>query len=267
MPILHASILGIVQGLTEFFPVSSSGHLILVPRLLHWADQGLAFDTVMHLGTLTALLWFFRIDLLTLFRQVRQQDREGTDARRFVLQIIVATIPALALGFLFKDLEETYGRNAWLVAGSLAGWGLVLLAADRFTRSRVFTTQNVTSIRWKQAIAVGLAQPLSLIPGTSRSGITMTAGLFAGLSRETAARFSFFLSMPITAAAGFYGLFKVVKTGTGGEGVLPLIVGFLVAAIAGAWAIRFLLSFVAKRSYDVFAYYRVALALLVVLVV
>jgi undecaprenyl-diphosphatase len=260
-------VLGAIQGLTEFFPVSSSGHLILVPILLGWPDQGLAFDTVMHLGTLAALLWFFRRELVSLTVRFFKRDADGRRARIFVLKLVVATVPAVIAAFLLKELIETAFRSGRLVAFNLALWGLVLLWADRSAVSSSAEKDSVELVSWKQAVAVGLAQPLALIPGTSRSGITITAGLFSGLSRAAAARFSFFLSIPVTAGAGLSGLLDVLEQGSGSEGILPLAIGFLSATIWGLFAIRFLLSYVAKRRYDLFVAYRLALALVVFLLV
>jgi len=254
LDILRGFVLGAVQGLTEFFPVSSSGHLILVPVLLHWQDQGLAFDTVLHLGTLVALFWFFWKDIVSLIKR---------RAWPFLIKVIVATLPAAIIGFLLNDFIEEHLRMAWLVAADTAVWALVLFAADRYSSKQKSSLEDFEKVSWKQAMAVGLAQPLALAPGTSRSGITITAGLFSGLSRQAAARFSFFLSIPITAAAGLSGLLKVMKHGAGIDGMMALVVGFLSALCFGIFAIRFLISYVAKRHYDGFVAYRLALALVV----
>lgn len=260
---LRGGVLGLIQGLTEFFPVSSSGHLILLPRLFGWQDQGLAFDTVLHLGTLAALLWFFWSDVTSLVVRGFARGQAGVSARTFIAKVIVATIPALAVGFALRDWVDASGRMSWLVAADTAFWALVLLAADRFGASRSTSTASMEQVSWKQAIFIGCAQPIALLPGTSRSGITITAGLFSRLSRETAARFAFFLSIPVTAAAGLNGLLNVYKHGAGPDGMIALAVGFIVAAASGAWAIRFLLSYVAKKRYDIFVAYRLALALVV----
>lgn len=265
---LHGLILGVVQGLTEFFPVSSSGHLILVPILFGWRDQGLAFDIVIHLGTLSALLWFFRKDIVSLFVRAIGAHQEGRQtARRFLAQVALATLPALIIGFLAKDVIETFLRGWQIVAVDLVLWSFVLLYADRRRRDEQTLTKHVERLSWKQAMLIGCAQPLALLPGTSRSGMTITAGLLLGLSRETAARFSFFLSIPITAAAGGYGLLKILTRGVGEqESTGMLVAGFLAAGLSGAWAIRFLLSYVAKKPYTPFVIYRLALATLVLFV-
>lgn len=262
--LLHGAVLGLVQGITEFFPVSSSGHLILVPSLLGWRDQGLAFDTILHLGTLAALLWAFRKDIADLLS--RAFGRKDKAAWRFILQVIVAAIPGLLFGALFGDMIEQTLRQPLLVAFDLAFWGLILLIADRIAAKRQNAVTDVHRVTWVQTMVVGLSQAVALFPGTSRSGITMTGGLFSGLDRKTAVTFSFFVSIPTIAAAGGYGLLKMLRAGVPeGEGGM-LIVGFLVAAIAGAWAIQFLRSYVSKHSLAIFVWYRLALAAIVLLV-
>lgn len=265
--VIQAVFLGVVQGVTEFFPVSSSGHLILFPAWFRWEDQGLAFDTVLHLGTLAALLWFFRTDLFSLARDGMRSGADGARARSFCLRVSVAALPALAAGYLFFDAIERWMRHAWLVAFDLTFWAMILFVADRFSSSskRPWTAANGFSVTWRQAIVVGCSQPIALLPGTSRSGITMTAGLLTGLSREAAARFSFFVSIPVTAAAGAYGLLKMARHGVGGDAILTLSAGFFAAAITGAFAIRFFLSYVSKHRLDPFVFYRLALALAVLL--
>jgi undecaprenyl-diphosphatase len=252
--IIRGLVLGAVQGLAEFFPISSSGHLILVPVLLRWPDQGLAFDTVLHLGTLVALLWFFRVDIVDLWRR---------KAWKFLLKVAVATLPALIIAFFANDWIEANVRQGWIVAFDLALFGLILLGADRWSEGKKSRVDAYESVSWGQALAVGFAQPLAIIPGTSRSGITITAGLLAGLTRQAAARFSFFLSIPITAAAGLHGLLKVASEGIVADQAVSLVVGFLSALGFGLFAIRFLVSYVAKHRYDGFVIYRLILALVV----
>lgn len=263
---LQALILGVVQGLTEFFPVSSSGHLALTPRLFGWQDQGLAFDTVLHLGTLCALLFFFRGYLLGIFRQaMERQPAVARPARRLLSQLVIGALPSLAIGFVLQNWIEQFGRNAWLIAFNLVAWSLVLLVADRYVERHPSQLTHVEEVSWKKAMFIALVQPLALVPGTSRSGITISAGMFAGLPRGVAARWSFLMSIPVTAAAGGYGLLKLIlHRQLDQEGSL-LFIGFLAALISGAWAIRFLLSYVAKRRYDFFVFYRLALALVVLL--
>jgi undecaprenyl-diphosphatase len=266
--LFHGVVLGVVQGLTEFFPVSSSGHLILVPALLGWRDQGLAFDTVLHLGTLAAVIWAYRAELSDLVR--RSIAGKDTASRRLLAcRVLIAAIPGLAVGFLFESLIERSLRGPLLVAFDLAFWGVMLLVADRVAARRTQSVTDIYHLSWGQVVWVGLSQAVALLPGTSRSGITMTAGLFSGLDRKTAVDFSFLVSIPTIAAAGAYGMLNIVRDpsvlGTGG--ILPLVAGFLAAALGGAWAIRFLRSYVAKHPLDVFVWYRFALAAVVLLLV
>ena len=251
MPILHAIVLGIVQGITEFLPVSSSGHLILVPILLGWPEQPLAFDTVVHLGTLAAVLVALRDDLPKLF----------AEKGKLGWMILAASVPALGIGFLFKDQIETVLRSPMIVAASLAVWGVLLWVADR--RMKAAAEGKVENVGYHRAMMIGLAQAIALIPGTSRSGVTITAGLFMGLNREAAVRFSFLLGIPAIAAAGALGLLEIA-TGKVQVDLLPMAVGFLTSFAFGFIAIRFLLKILKSTSFVPFGIYRIALAVLVV---
>lgn len=265
MDLLHVLLLGAIQGVTEFFPVSSSGHLILTPVLFGWEDQGLAFDTILHLGTLVAVLWAFRGDLADV--GTRALVKKEPAARRLTLQVIVAAIPALAVGALVEPLVEGVLRGPILVAADLAFWGVVLFFADRYAASHAHAMSKTTQITWTQTLVIGCSQVFALLPGTSRSGITMTGGLFAGLDRKTTVDFSFLVSIPTIAAAGGYGILKMIRSGMPSDGMLPLALGFLAAAVTGAWAIRFLRSYVSKNTFTPFVWYRLALAALVLVLV
>jgi undecaprenyl-diphosphatase len=269
MFIVQAVVLGIVQGLTEFLPVSSSGHLILVPTLFGWTDQGLSYDTVLHLGTLLAVLWFFRQSLIQLVKELfSKQPAQVEAARTLLIQLVVCSLPALVLGFILNDWIENVSRKPWLVVIDLAFWGLVLWRADYVSKDRVAGAEEsptaLPRILWSQALMIAIAQPIALLPGSSRSGITMTAGLFMGLSRSAAARFSFLLSIPVTAAAGGYGLLKWITQGA--DTTTPssmLVIGFIAALLSGVFAIRFLLSYVSHRRFTPFIVYRLVLAVAV----
>ena len=233
MPLLHAIVLGIVQGLTEFLPVSSSGHLILVPHVFGWPDQGQTFDAVMHIGTLAALVAYFRIELVDLAR--------GTLSRRVGLILLAATT---------------------------AFWGVVMWVADRRAAAKAASARDpLEHVGWSRALVVGGAQAVALIPGTSRSGITITAGLFAGLDRATAARFSFLLGIPITGAAGSYKLLQLMKTGVPAGQAGPLAVAVLAAFLSGWLAVWFLVGYLRRRSLTPFVIYRLALAAAILLAV
>lgn len=260
---LQAIVLGAIQGLTEFLPVSSSGHLIIFPVLFGWKDQGVVFDALVHFGTFFALIWYFRRDLLELLQRVLKKDRASID---FCLRVIAATLPALLLAYFFGDQIESVARATWIVAVSLAVWGFVLLFADRWSSSRESRLDAYQQISWKQALIIGFAQPLALIPGTSRSGITITAGLFSGLNRKAAAQFSFFLGIPVTGLAGLYGVIQSFK----GSVALSLgshLAGFISALVFGLFAIHVLIRYLKKNGYAVFVLYRVLLAILLLALV
>jgi undecaprenyl-diphosphatase len=250
--------LGLVQGLTEFLPVSSSGHLILVPLLFGWPDQGLAFDAVTHLGTLGALLAYFRSELWAMLT--------GALSRRLALMIAVASVPAGLAGVLVGKWIETRGRSAVVIAAATALWAVVMWMADRRAAAAPpGGTEPLAHMTWGQSLSVGLAQALALVPGTSRSGITITAGLLAGLDRATAARFAFLLSLPITAAAGGYKGLHLVKQGVPGADIGPLLLAVLVAFASGWFAVWFLVTYLRTRSLVPFVIYRLILAGIIVL--
>jgi undecaprenyl-diphosphatase len=265
LELIRGLILGAVQGVTEFFPVSSSGHLILVPALAGWEDQGLLFDTVLHLGTLMALLWVFRTDIRDVFMGTfRKRDKE---AGRFLSMVIAASLPGIVFGGLFARWIQANVRGVTPVVIGLVFWGAVLWAADRFASARKRPVTEVQRLTWTQTLVVGFAQAIALFPGTSRSGITITGGLFAGLNRAAAVRFSFLVSIPTIAAAGGYGMYKLASQGFGSAGIIQLSAGFIAAALTGAWAIKFLRSYVEKHSFTPFVIYRFALAILALLLV
>ena len=259
MTLFQAFVLGAVQGLTEFLPVSSSGHLFLVRYLLEWPEPGLAFDVALHVGTLVAVLWYFRREWIALaaaaMRLVRQREARTPEERR-VLFLILATIPAALGGVLLADYAETIFRHPRITAIALITLGLLLWIVDRLApRIRTLDT-----MRWQDALVIGVAQIVAFVPGVSRSGATMTAGRALGFDRQTAAVFSFLMSMPIIAAA----LLKEAPHAFGpGEPMAPILVGITASMVSGWVAIAVLLRFLSHRSYGVFAVYRVALGLLV----
>jgi undecaprenyl-diphosphatase len=259
----QAAVLGIVQGLTEFLPISSSGHLLLVPFLFGWAPHGLAFDAALHLGTAAALLAYFWRDWLSLARAALvglgdPKARLDPHWRLFWL-LIVGSIPAGVVGLLLESTIESAVRQPWLVGLLLIAFGLLMLVVDRAAS----LARGLERVGLGDAVAVGLAQCLALVPGVSRSGITITAGLLRGLDRAAAARFSFLLSTPITVAAALYSLRKLTGPGAASSDLLALLVGVLAAAVSGWLAIGFLLRFLQRNSLAVFVVYRVLAGLLV----
>ena len=258
MTLVQAIVLGILQGLGEFLPISSSGHLIVVPWLLGWREHGLAFDVALHLGTLVAVLYAFagdwwRLVSATLRGALRGRPFAEPGGRMFGL-IVLASIPGAVAGKLLESWAETTFRSPALVAASMAALGVVLLFADRRGGAR-----EADSLSLVDALIIGLAQALALIPGVSRSGITISAALFLGLRREQAARFSFLLATPITAGAA---LLKVPHLLHGG-GVKVALAGIGAAAIVGWLSIFFLLQYVRTRTYRPFVWYRFAFAAVV----
>jgi undecaprenyl-diphosphatase len=260
MTYTQALVLGVVQGLTEFLPVSSSGHLILVPRLFGWPDQGLAFDAAMHLGTLGALLAYFRLELIDLVL--------GELDRGVAALILAASLPALAIGWLAHAWIEEHLRSPLIIAAATAGWGLVMWWADRRAiAARGGDGDPLARVGWAQGLTVGCAQALALVPGTSRSGITITAGLFARLDRATAARFSFMLGIPVTAAAGGYKLLHLLRDGVPPGEAGPLALAILVAFGSGWLAVWFLVNYLKRRSLQPFVVYRLILAAVIFFVI
>lgn len=263
MSLLEAIVLGIVQGLTEFLPISSTGHLRVVPAFLGWEDPGTAFTAVTQLGTMLAVVIYFRHELVriavTWTRSLRDPGLRSELDARMGWYLIIATIPISVMGLLFEDQIETGARDLYLIGAALIGLGLLLLVAEHVgSHTRVFVT-----VRLPDAVAVGFAQALALVPGVSRSGATITAGLFIGLRRDTAARFSFLLSIPAVVLSGVYQLVGFLGD-TGGEGAGPLVVATLFAFVSGYLAIAFLLRFLATHTTKVFVAYRVVLGTAVI---
>ncbi|MCG2634979.1 MAG: undecaprenyl-diphosphate phosphatase [Gammaproteobacteria bacterium] len=252
----RALLLGLLQGLTEFLPVSSSAHLILVPQLLGWEDQGLAFDVAVHLGTLTAVLWYFRRPVLAMTQaswdQVRHR-KSSADAR-LTLAVVVATIPAGVGGLLLNDLIEGPLRSPLVIATTTVIFGLLLGWADH----KPAQSRDENSLRWPDILIIGSAQALALIPGTSRSGITMTAALFCGLNRAAAARFSFLLSIPLILAAGGMKGLDLLQS----PQPIPwaaLTVGTVSSAISAYLCITLLLRWLGTLGFGPFVLYRLLL--------
>ena len=264
LELLEAIFLGIVQGLTEFLPVSSSGHLLLGQYFIGMDQErfGLPFDAAIHIGTVVAVVWFFRRDLLAMtrafLRSLPRPDFSDTEVRMAYL-ILVATLPAALIGFLFEDFFATEVRSPWVVVFNLVFVGALFLVAEA-----VGTKTHVASkLGFLGALGVGLAQATALVPGVSRSGATITCGLFLGLRREEAARFSFLLSVPVTASAAALSVAETAEEGMSGHEVAIFVGASASAAVVGYLAIAFLLRFLVNHSLRVFAYYRFALAAVV----
>ncbi len=282
MLIIEAIVLGLVQGLTEFIPISSSGHLIIVPWLFGWEDKilnSLLFDVALHLGTLIAVLWYFAADWVCLIRAGIDsilQRRIGNDAdRRMAWFLIVGCIPGGIVGVLaeskitsmFHEPGTPHLRSAMIaMAVIIALLGALLFWAERLARH----VRGMNQMTWRDSILIGLSQALAIFPGVSRSGSTITAGLALGLKRDAAARFSFLLGAPIIAGAGAKSMLELASQFRHGQvpsgGLLLFAVGFVVAALSGYLCIKFLLRYLQRHSTDIFVYYRWALAALIVVV-
>lgn len=259
MELWQIIVLAVIQGVTEFLPISSSAHLILPSQVLGWADQGLAFDVAVHVGTLGAVIWYFRqtvVKLTSAWVVDTSQRRVGPDSG-LAWAVIAATIPAGVAGLLLNDVIETTLRSGLVIAASTVGFGLVLWWSDAVGRRN----RSLDSLAMKDALIIGAAQALALIPGTSRSGITITAALFLGLSREAAARFSFLLSIPLILAAGLLKTLELVEQGvTTDWGAIAL--GTVLSFISALVCIHLFLTFLERLGLMPFVIYRLILGAL-----
>lgn len=263
MDLWHQLILALVQGLTEFLPISSSAHLILLPNLAGWVDQGLAFDVALHVGTLSAVIIYFRHELVRMSRDWAQSltTRRHTAESRLAWGVLIGTVPVGLCGLLFKDIVETSLRSPVVIAVATIGFGLLLWWADhQGTRKR-----DEHSLALKDILIIGIAQAVALIPGTSRSGITITAGLMLGLTRPAAARFSFLLSIPVIILAGLLEAVSMIETATPVEWD-AMFTGAAVSGISAYLCIHFFIKLLDKIGMLPFVIYRVLLGCVLLLV-
>ncbi len=262
MNVLEAIILGLVQGLTEFLPISSSGHLRIVPAMLGWEDPGAAFTAVIQLGTMAAVLLYFRRDLWNIavawVRELRLPFKQRSTDANLGWFILLGTIPIAIFGFVFSDQIESGARSLYLIGTALILFSFVMLAAEHYsTRQR-----EITEINGRDGIFIGFAQALALIPGVSRSGATISAGLFRNFDRTAAARYSFLLSVPAVVLSGLFELRDI--GGPGSASVGSTIVATIAAFVSGYAAIAWLLRYLANHSLAIFVYYRIPLGILVI---
>jgi len=262
MSILWSVVLGAVQGITEMLPISSSAHLVLSPWFFGLKDQGLAFDVALHLGSLVAIVIAFRSDWLRLVKRglalLGQGLKPKDHDQKMVYYLILATIPGALAGYFFEDVVEATLRSPYIIVFTLVFYGILLMLMDKYGQKK----KSFNDISLKDAIFIGFAQALALIPGTSRSGVTITAGLFRGLKKEEAAKFSFMLSAPIILGAG---IFKVPSIPFSEFGSPYIWVGIVSTFVFTLIAIRFVLVYVKNHSYKIFAYYRFFLAGLILI--
>lgn len=265
MPLYRVVVLAIVQGLTEFLPVSSSAHLALAPWLLGWKDPGLTFDIALHLGTLAAVvIYFFRawVQILLQGFGVRAgSDEELRRNPRLLWLLAVGSIPVGIAGYIFKDKAETTWRNPYIVGTMLIVIGLVMWLAEWASRGR----KNLAQVNWTDSVLIGASQALAIVPGTSRSGITIAAALFRDLDRPSAARFSFLLATPAIAGAAAKALHDLMKNGGLPQGMAtPFLVGVIVSAVTGAIVIAFFIRYLRHGTLHYFIYYRIIFGIIVI---
>jgi undecaprenyl-diphosphatase len=263
--ILKAILLGVVQGLTEFLPVSSTAHLRIIPSFFGWGDIGASYTAVIQVGTMIAIILYFRNDLMNMTKamltSLKTRDFKSKDTRLLIM-IIIGTIPIVIFGFVLKDLIRHQFRNMYVVAASLIFFSIVLYIADKVTKKQ----KDISNIDNKDGLIIGFFQALALIPGASRSGSTISGAFFRNMTREDAARFSFLLSIPAVLLSGVYELFSQKATLLSGESaVLSLIIATVVSGVVGYWSIWFLLSYIKKHSMMLFVVYRIIFGILIII--
>jgi len=264
MSLLQVIVLSIVQGISEFLPISSSAHLALAPWLLGWKDQGLTFDIALHFGTLLAVLAYFFRDWVQIIAQgfgLRWgQDEQLTRNKGLLWLLAIATVPVGVFGFVLKDKAEQEWRNPTLIASMLVGVGLLMWLAERVSRRK----RNLSGVNIVDSLAIGFAQALAIVPGTSRSGITITAGLFRDLDRASAARFSFLLSTPAIGGAALAAFMDLMEQGGIEPGMMTsFVTGIVVSALSGCIVIAWFLRYLQRGSLHFFVGYRITLGLLI----
>lgn len=268
MTIFQSIVLGLVQGLTEFLPVSSSGHLIFLPHFFAWGEHDLVFDIILHFGTLFAVVFYFRKKLwnliLAFFNYKKDISIQAKNDRRLSWLIFFSIIPAGLFALFFDDYIENVFRSTTLVGVNLIFWSLVLYFSDKYNK-RQKELKDLTQISWKNNFFIAGAQALALIPGTSRSGITMTAGLFSKLDKSSAAEYSFLMSVPIIFIAGAKNILDLWQNGLGDFKISVLLVGFFVSFFSGFLAISFFLKIIKKWDFTPFVVYRILIGILILL--
>jgi undecaprenyl-diphosphatase len=265
MPLYQAILLAIVQGLTEFLPVSSTAHLALIPEIFHWHDPGLGFDIALHVGTLFAVFIYFFRDWVTVIANglgfSYGNSKPDENSRAMLWYLIVATIPVAIAGMLLKEQAEGPWRNPYVIGTMLILVGIVMGIGDRIGQEK----RGLNQMTWIDAISIGLAQALAVVPGTSRSGATITAARFRHLDREAAARFSFLLIAPAIGGAAAKDALDLRKHGgIPPEMRLPYVVGILVSAVVGIIVIAFFLKYLRRNTLSIFVWYRVVFGIIVI---
>lgn len=263
--ILKAIVLGIVQGLTEFLPISSTAHLRIIPSFFGWKDIGASYTAVIQVGTMIAIIIYFRKELMNMMTSfaisVKYKNYASRDTRLF-LQILLGTIPIVIVGFLFRDIIRHQFRSIYVMAGSLIFFSIMIYIAEKYTKKTV----DMQQLGLKDALIIGLFQALALIPGASRSGSTISGAFFRNMEREDAARFSFLLSIPAVLLSGCFELYSQRAILLSGESaILSLLIATVVSGIIGYWSIWFLLSYIKKNSLMLFVIYRVIFGVIIII--
>ena len=265
MPLYQVVVLAIIQAVTEFLPISSSGHLVVIPKLLGWDDGGLQFDIALHVGTLVAVVIYFFRDWVQIIGHGLGlkigRDPELRERSDLLWILAAASVPAGIFGLAFNKQAESTWRNPYLIGAMLIGVGILMWIAER----RGGGNKSIGNVGWGDGIAIGVSQALAIVPGTSRSGITITTGLFRGLTRETAARFSFLLSTPTIAGAALKGAWDIHKKGGLAPDMrVPFLVGAVLSGVLGAAVIAFFLRYLRRNSLMPFVYYRIVFGIIVI---
>ena len=262
MNYIQSIVLGLVQGLGEFLPISSSGHLIVIPWLFGWEEHSLSFDVMLHAGTLFAVVVYFWKEWLVLLKEgflsIVERKLSGPPERRLFWYIVIASVPGAVIGKLLEEKAEEAFRAPLLVGAAMGGFAVIFYLIDRFSRRK----RNLQSLDIIDSIAIGISQAVAIVPGVSRSGATIACGLGMGLNRESSAKFSFLLSAPIIFGATVLKFGEITKM-AGADSGLSLLVGFAVSAVTGFLAIRYLLNYIKKHTFNIFVAYRIIFSLTV----
>jgi undecaprenyl-diphosphatase len=263
--IIKAVVLGIIQGLTEFLPISSTAHLRILPSFFGWKDLGAAYTAVIQIGTMLAIIIYFRTDLMHMvtssIRSLREKNFMGLSDTRLLILVIIGTIPIMILGYLLKDVIRHQFRNMYVMAGSMIFFSLMFYVAEKYSKM----TNKIENLGIKDSVIIGFFQSIALIPGASRSGSTMCGAFFRNLNRESAARYSFLLSIPAVLISGVYELFSERKELlSSGDSTLSLIIGTVVSGIVGYFSIWFLLEYLKKHTLMLFIVYRIIFGILII---
>lgn len=264
--IFKAILLGIVQGLTEFLPISSSAHLRIIPSLFGWKDLGSGFTAVIQIGTMVAIIIYFWKDLMnmavSIVKDIKTRNWMNNFHSRLFILITIGTIPIMILGYALKDLIDNQFRDMYIIAGNMIFFSIVMWLGERYSKK----SRNIESLNIVDSIIIGLFQALALVPGTSRSGSTITGGFLRHMDREAAARFSFLLSIPAILISGLYKLYSDRKELlTSGDSMTTIIIATVVSGIVGYFAIWMLLTYLKKHSLNIFIIYRIGFAVLVII--